>query len=49
MAVKDRLRTMGFGLPDVGAIRSDLNEKFDRLYGVLVEIRDILRARGGQA
>jgi hypothetical protein len=33
-----------FGMfPNVGAIESKMNEKFDQLYAVLLEIRDELR------
>ena len=46
MALKDRIRTMGFGLPDMGKLTSMFNEKFDALIGkldeMLVVLRDIL-------
>lgn len=54
MPLKERLRTMGFGLPNVGEIRSEMNAKFgelvDRLDTVierLTEIRDELRTSRG--
>lgn len=42
MAVKDRIRAMGFGLPDMGAIRSELNDKFEELKDELRQIRAVL-------
>jgi hypothetical protein len=36
---------MAFGLPKMGELTAQLNEKFDRLYTILVEIRDLLRDR----
>lgn len=47
--LRDRIRTMGFGLPDMGAIRDDLHESFDKLYAVLLEIRDELRLQRQEA
>ena len=38
--------------PDVAGIQAQLNEKFDKLYAVLVEIRDLIQTlvnKGGPA
>lgn len=45
MTVKDRMRAMGL-LPDIGRMQQQLDEKFELLYGVLIEIRDELRTQG---
>jgi len=39
---RNRVRTMGFGLPDMGAIRSELDEKFTMLLDELRHIRGVL-------
>ncbi len=38
---------MAFGLPKIGELTTQLNEKFDKLYAILVEIRDELRNQRG--
>lgn len=47
MPLGQRIRAMGFGLPDIGKIQGDLNAKFgeladrlDRIIELLTEIRD---------
>lgn len=52
MAIKDRLRTMGFGLPDFSAMESKLDDRFEDLigelrtmHGVLNDIRTVLMER----
>jgi hypothetical protein len=49
MALKDRLQRMALfpKLPDMDEIRQELEEKFQMIYGVLVEIRDELRTQKG--
>jgi hypothetical protein len=42
MALRDRIRTMGFGLPDMGQIRSMFDEKFQELLDELRAIRVVL-------
>lgn len=42
MALKDRIRTMGFGLPDIGELRSMFDEKFNELLDELRTIRGVL-------
>lgn len=44
-----RFRQMGMfpKIPDMGALQAELDEKFDMLYNVLVEIRDELRTQRG--
>ena len=37
-----RLRKLGFGLPDMGQIRSMFDEKFEELLGELRAIRFVL-------
>lgn len=44
MALKARFAGM---FPDVGKIQAQMEEKFDKLYAVLVEIRDELRTQRG--
>lgn len=35
MGIKDRVRTMGFGLPDISGMQNQLNEKFEQLIAEL--------------
>jgi len=42
MALRDRIRTMGFGLPDMGALKSMFDEKFNELIDELRAIRGVL-------
>lgn len=42
MRLRDRVRTMGFGLPDMGQLRSMFDEKFSELLDQLVAIRSTL-------
>jgi hypothetical protein len=46
MAFKERMQKAGF-LPDMGKMQTQLDEKFDKLYAVLIEIRDELRTQRG--
>lgn len=46
MPIKDRLRTMGLGLPDMGKMTTMFNEKFDLLIAKLDEILVELRRQG---
>lgn len=47
MPFRNRISQMGFGMPDIGALKSELTTKFDelleelrRIRGVLEQIRD---------
>lgn len=42
MGLRDRVRTMGFGLPDMGQLRSMFDEKFQELLDELRQIRAVL-------
>lgn len=42
MKLGERIKTMGLGFPDMGAIRSDLNDKFEELKDELRQIRAVL-------
>jgi hypothetical protein len=44
MGFRDRVRTMGFGLPDMGAIRDQMDQKFQELLDELRAIRGVLDA-----
>jgi hypothetical protein len=54
MGLRDRVRTMGFGLPDMGKLTDMFNDKFDRLIAkldeILIVLQDIRRQNigGGQ-
>lgn len=47
MPLKDKLRTMGFGLPDMGKIEGMFTQKFDQLIAKLDEILAELRTQRG--
>lgn len=42
MGLRDRIQTMGFGLPDMGALQRQFDEKFGELVDHLVEINATL-------
>ena len=49
----EEMRPMAFGMPDIGKMQGQMNEKFDQLVArldalgvLLVEIRDELRRQG---
>jgi hypothetical protein len=42
MGIRDRLQTMGFGLPDMGAIRDMMDQRFNELLDELRAIRGVL-------
>jgi hypothetical protein len=46
MTLREKLTKKGL-FPDISGIQQDLNQKFDQLYSVLVEIRDLLKAQRG--
>lgn len=47
MALRDRIKTMGLGFPDIGKMQGDLNAKFDALIAKLDEILQELRTQRG--
>lgn len=42
MGLRDRIQTMGFGLPDMGQLKSMFDEKFNELLEELRAIRGVL-------
>jgi hypothetical protein len=38
----EKIKSMGFGMPDMGKITDQFNAKFDELKAILFEIRDVL-------
>lgn len=49
MALRAKFAGLFPKMPDVEQIRQEVEEKFQMIYGVLVEIRDELRRQGGAA
>lgn len=47
MALRERFKSMGFGLPDMGKMTAMFNEKFDLLIAKLDEILQELRTQRG--